>query len=112
MSATIIEFKPKPRADDAPKRRGVGPDLFYALLGVTYRQGEMAFRLGLRNREGHQQTCATMTWLFDLLPEFEAALYEHREQLLKNMDAYYPRAAKRLRDGKPPRRRRRRQASS
>jgi hypothetical protein len=36
----------------------------------------------------------------------QPALADYREELRKNMDAYCPRAAKRIREGKPPRRKR------
>jgi hypothetical protein len=36
---------------------------------------------------------------------FEPVLEDYREELRKNMDAYCSRAAKRIREGKPPRRR-------
>jgi hypothetical protein len=53
-------------------------------------------------------TRAALGRYFEALSDFEPALRDYREEMLKNMDAYCPRAAKRIREGKPPRRNRKR----
>jgi hypothetical protein len=107
MSATIIEFKRRPIDDDGPTRRwDIGPDLWYALHGMTRRQSEMAFRLGFRRGDGTATVAALMRYAA-ALRVFEPELAAYREELLKNLDAHCPRAAKRIREGKPPRRPRR-----
>jgi hypothetical protein len=106
MSAIIIAFKPKSADDDLPRRRSViGRELWSALLGMTPRQTEMAERLW----RGHL-TGATLARYIEALRYFEPALVDYREELLKGFEARYPRAAKRIREGKPPRRRRKQQA--
>jgi hypothetical protein len=108
MSATIIAFKPKQPDDADPPRRCsvIDEKLWNALLGMTSRQSAMAFRLSFRNREQSRRTTAALARYFKALSDFEPVLDAYREELLKNMDAYCPRAATRIREGKPPRRRR------
>jgi hypothetical protein len=108
MSATIIPFKPKQADDDPPRRRSViGRELWSALLGMTPRQSEMAFQLSFRNTDKGVATREALCRYIEAVRDFEPVLAEYREELLKNMDAHCPRAAKRLREGKPPRGRRR-----
>jgi hypothetical protein len=106
MSATIITFKPKQADDDpTPRRWTISKELWDALLGMTSRQSEMAFRLSFRNSDKGVATRAALSRYIEALRDFEPVLADYREELLKNMDAHRPRAAKRLREGKPPRRR-------
>jgi hypothetical protein len=66
----------------------------------------MAFSLGSRNKERRAATREALCQYYEALREFEPVLGRYREELLKNnMDMFCPRAAKRLRKGKPPRRR-------
>jgi hypothetical protein len=107
MSATVIEFKRKPPDDDGPPSQWhIGPDLWYALQGMTSRQSEMAFKLGFGRDQGTATVAALMRYI-EALRIFEPALAAYREELLKNLDARCPRAAKRIREGKPPARKRR-----
>jgi hypothetical protein len=114
MSATIIAFKPKPPAEAAeaapPRRRHATSELWNELLGMTSRQSEMAFDLCFRNRARSKLTRAALCRYFVASERFEKALEDYREELLKNLDAYCPRAANRIREGKPPRRRRKQSA--
>jgi hypothetical protein len=108
MSATIIAFRPKPQpaADDTPRREwGIDGELWDAVLGMTSRQSEMAVRLRFKNPGRNEATSAALCRYYQALRDFEPALAAYREELLKNMDMFCPRAAKRIRDGKPPRRR-------
>jgi hypothetical protein len=105
MSATIITFKPKQADDDPTPRWSIGKELWDALLGMTSRQSEMAFRLSFRNPDKGVATRAALHRYIEALRDFEPVLVEYREELLKTMDAHCPRAAKRLRQGKPRRRR-------
>jgi hypothetical protein len=112
MSATIIAFKPKPSAEADPPRRcsRIDEKLWNALLGMTSRQSPMAFHLSFRNRERSRRTRAALAQYIEALKDFEPALEDYREEMLKSLEAYCPRAAKRIREGKPPRRRRKRSA--
>jgi hypothetical protein len=102
MSATIIPFKPKQADDDPPRRRSViGRELWSALLGMTPRQTEMAERLC-------RLTEPALARYIEALRDFEPALADYREVMIESLEARYPRAAKRIREGKPPRRRSRR----
>jgi hypothetical protein len=107
MSATIIPFKSKQIDDDPTRRWTIGKELWDALLGMTSRQSEMAFRLSFRNPDKGMATRKALIRYFEALREFEPVLADYREELLKSMDAHCPRAAKRLRQGKPPQGRRR-----
>jgi hypothetical protein len=112
MSATIIAFKLKPTDEAIAPRRcsRIDENLWNALLGMTSRQSAMAFHLSFRNRERSRRTRAALARYIEALRDFEPALEDYREELLKNLDAYCPRAAKRIREGKPPRRRRKQSA--
>jgi hypothetical protein len=108
MSATVIEFRPKPQpaADDTTKREWrVSEELWGAMLGMTSRQSEMAFRLCFRDPARSRETRAALSRYIEALRVFEPVLASYREELLKNMDMFCPRAATRIREGKPPRRR-------
>ena len=106
MSATIIAFKPKSTDEDVPPRRwSLSGEQWYALLGMTPRQAEMAFWISFRSKERSKLTRAALCRYIEVLRAFEPALEDYREELRKNMDMYCPRAAKRIREGKPPRRR-------
>jgi hypothetical protein len=108
MSATVIAFKPKPKPPDGgdfDRRPLFGRKLFYDLLGMTQRQAELA--LYARNGECTNRTMRAFGRYIEALRVFEPELAAIREALLSNMDACYPRAAKRIREGKAPRRSRR-----
>jgi hypothetical protein len=107
MTAIIIAFKPKQTDDDPPRRRSIiGRELWAALLGMTPRQSEMAFWLSFRNPDKGVATRTALCRYIEAMRDFEPVLADYREELFKNMDAHCPRAAKRIREGKPPRRRR------
>jgi hypothetical protein len=109
MSATIIQFKPKPTDDDGPPSQwAIDRELWDTLLGMTSRQSEMAFKLCFRNRDRSRATRAALSRYIEAMRVFEPALDAYREELRKNMDMFCPRAAKRIREGKPPRRTRKR----
>jgi hypothetical protein len=110
MTATIIAFKRSRRPDADPPRRcsRITRKLWDDLLGMTSRQSEMASHLSIRSRERHRQTWSALAQYIEALRDFEPVLDAYREELLKNMDAYCPRSAKRIREGKPPRRSRKR----
>jgi hypothetical protein len=77
---------------------------------MTPRQSERAFRLCFRDRDRSYETRAALSRYIEALRIFEPVLSAYREELLKNMDIFCPRAAERIRDGKPPRRGRKRLA--
>jgi hypothetical protein len=112
LSATIIAFKPKPPAEaDPPRRRSaIDEKLWNALLGMTSRQSAMASRLSSGSRERNRKTWSALARYIEALRDFEPVLDAYREELLKNLDAQCPSAAKLIREGKPPRRRRKRSA--
>jgi hypothetical protein len=103
MSATIIPFKPKPTTEANPPRRW-SPDFkqWYGLLGMTPRQAEMAHRLAFGDPERWRSTNAALHPFWAALDVVGPLIEGYREQLLKNMDARCPNAAKRIREGKPP----------
>jgi hypothetical protein len=111
MSATIIAFRPKPQpaVDDTPRREwGIRGELWDAVLGMTSRQSEMAFRLRFKNPERNEATRTALCRYYQALRDFEPALAAYRAELLKNMELCCPRAAARIREGKPPARKRKR----
>ena len=65
----------------------------------------MAHELSRKNLERRRLTNAALNRYDEAWNAFGTALDDYREELLKNMDMYCPRAAKRIREGKPPRRR-------
>jgi hypothetical protein len=91
-----------------PRPERIDGKLWDDLLGMTSRQSQMAFDLSFRDRERSRLTRAALARYIEALRDFEPALEDYREEPLKNFDAYCPRAAKRIREGKPPRRRSRR----
>jgi hypothetical protein len=113
MSATVIEFKPKPKSTDEadhPRRAIISGEQWYRLLKMTPRQAEMAHSLCFRNLERRSLTNAALARYIEALRGFEPVLADYRDELMKNMDAYCPRAAMRIREGKPPRRKRKQSA--
>jgi hypothetical protein len=110
MSATVIAFKPKPKPPDGGdlNRRPciILRKLFYELLEMTPRQAELAFWSACGDEERWQRNLDALDRYHAALKAFRPELAAYREVLLSNMDAYYPRAAKRIREGKPPRSRR------
>jgi hypothetical protein len=102
MSATIIEFKPKV-AEPIVRRRFTCTDLWAELLGMTRRQAGLADDLSFRDPERRARTVEALCRFVDAMEPFEKAVEGYREELLKNLDAHCPRAAKRIREGKPPR---------
>jgi hypothetical protein len=97
VTATIIELRPKRRIP----RRWIVEELWDELLGMTSRLSEMAHRFSFRDRERRELTNAALLRFLEASKVFEAALEDYREELLKNLDAYCPRAAKRIRESKP-----------
>jgi hypothetical protein len=73
---------------------------------MTYRQPNIAFDLCFGNPDKGEATVAALGHYIEAMRVFERALADFRDELLKNMDAHYPRAAKRIGEGKPPRSRR------
>jgi hypothetical protein len=106
MTATVIQlFKPK-AAPPGIRKRSIVLKLWEELLGMTHRQSQMAWELSLENLERRKLTHEALIRLTDAMEPFEIALEGYREELLKNLHAHCPRAAKRIREGKPPRTRR------
>jgi hypothetical protein len=104
MSATIIEFEPNlPDGGTSQQQWAIDKKLWDALLGMTSRQSEMAFKLCFKSRERSRETRAALSRYIEALRFFEPALAAYREELLKNMELHCPRAAKRIREGRPPR---------
>jgi hypothetical protein len=68
---------------------------------VTSRQSEMAFKLCFRKRDRSAATRAALCHYIEAMRVFEPALETYREELRKRMDMFCPRAAKRIREGRP-----------
>jgi hypothetical protein len=75
---------------------------------MTKRQAGLADDLSFKDPERRTSTVEALCRFVDAMEPFEKALEGYREELLKNMEAYCPRAAKRLREGQLPRRTRKR----
>jgi hypothetical protein len=102
MSATILQFRPK--LTDPLARRSPLADHYHLLLGMNQRQESMAHKASWR--AGHRRELMEAFLSFIVASrEFNDALEAYREELLKSLAGKCPRAAKRIREGKPPRRR-------
>jgi hypothetical protein len=109
VTATIIAFKPKPAAPDPLRdpRRNLLSAHHHSLLGINQRQEGMAHHLSF-DAGTHEELIEALLRFAEIGREFKAALEAYREQLLKALATKCPAAAKRIREGKPPRRRSRR----
>jgi hypothetical protein len=111
MSATIIPFKPKPAAPDPLRRRNVLSDNWHLLLVMNQRQEGMAHHLswgvGI-----HDELIEALCAYIDARRDFNEALEAYREQLLTALATKCPAAAKRIREGKPPKGRRRKKRAA
>jgi hypothetical protein len=103
MSAAILQFKVKP-TDLLIRRRDPLFDHYHLLLGMNQRQEGMAHKLSWRAGSRDDLMDAFVSFI-ETSREFNDALEAYREQLLKALATKCPRAAKRIRNGKPPRRR-------
>ena len=107
MSATIIPFKPKRVVPDRlydPRRDRLTAH-YHSLLGMNQRQEGMAHHLSWE-ADTHDELIDAFICFIETSREFRRALdYEaYREQLLKALATKCPAAAKRIREGNPPRR--------
>jgi hypothetical protein len=111
MSATIIPFKANPLPAINKPRRGRDPltDHYHLLLGMNQRQEGMAHKLSWRAGT-HDKLIYSFSDFIEASREFEEALEAYREQLLKALATKCPAAAKRITEGKSPKRRARQSA--
>jgi hypothetical protein len=105
MSATILAFKPAYDPIRDP-RRHVLSDHYHSLLGMNQRQEGMAHHLSWEAGTHDDLTAAFIDYV-RVTREFRKALEAYRAELLRALDFTCPAAAKRIREGKPPRRSRR-----
>jgi hypothetical protein len=115
MSATIIPFKPKPAAPDPlrvpPRRRNVLLDNWCLLLGMNQRQEGMAHHLSW-GAGIHDELFEALCAYIEARRDFNEALEAYREQLLTALATKCPAAAKRIREGKPPKGHRRKKRAA
>jgi hypothetical protein len=105
MMATIIKFKRKPVYDPlSDPRRHVLSNHYHSLLGMNQRQEGMAHHLSWEAGT-HDELIETFVSFAEASRAFTKALETYRQELLRALATKCPAAAKRITEGKPPRRR-------
>jgi hypothetical protein len=108
MSGTIIKFKRHDPPGTPPlERHCITPDIHSELIGLNQRQEEMARRLSWAAGM-HDDLMDALIRFHDAQDPFNRAVQTYRETLLRALATKCPAAAKRIEQGRPPRRRRRR----
>jgi hypothetical protein len=112
MSATVIQFEPKPPEAGPPPAITpseippamafnlppvcIGIDIFYPLFGMTNRQVNMAFSELVLDREALRRFSRALESMREPERLIEAAIEEQRQELLAAMFRRYPAAARRI----------------